>query len=162
MDFHTKLPRNKKEFALFIIVISIISVNSIAPLITFFEIGFTLNTWNEVLKVIPVLWLTVIVFVLITYHPAEFLTKKIINEEDSFKSVITINILCTVFILSIILTIVGTWIGSRHISTEPIIHFFYKWPRNFTIALGIELLIAQPIARLVMVKYHKYIDNYHC
>ena len=36
MDFYMKLPRNKKEFALFMGVISIISVNIIAPLITCF------------------------------------------------------------------------------------------------------------------------------
>jgi len=41
MEFYTKLPRNKKEFALFMAVISVISVNIIAPLITFFEVGFT-------------------------------------------------------------------------------------------------------------------------
>ena len=34
MDFCEKLPRSKKEFALFIAVISVLSVNIIAPLIT--------------------------------------------------------------------------------------------------------------------------------
>jgi hypothetical protein len=67
--------------------------------------------------------------------------------------------LCTVFLLSIFLTVVGTWIGSRHISIEPITGFFYKWPRNFTISLGVELLIAQPVARFVMLKYHQYVDG---
>ena len=42
---------------------------------------------------------------------------------------------------------------------EPIIGFFYKWPRNFAISLGVELLIAQPIARFVMLKYHQYFDG---
>lgn len=40
MKFYMNLPRNKKEFALFMAVVSIISVNIIAPLITCFEIGF--------------------------------------------------------------------------------------------------------------------------
>ena len=50
MDFHMKLPRNKKEFALFMAVISIISVNIIAPLITCFEAGFRLSVWADSIK----------------------------------------------------------------------------------------------------------------
>jgi hypothetical protein len=50
MEFHMKLPRNKKEFALFMAVISIISVNIIAPLITCFEMGFHLYIWADTLK----------------------------------------------------------------------------------------------------------------
>jgi len=42
---------------------------------------------------------------------------------------------------------------------EPIIGFFHKWPRNFAISLGVELLVAQPIARFVMLKYHTYFDS---
>ena len=97
MEFYMKLPRNKKEFALFMAVISILSVNIIAPLITCFEFGFHLHVWADVLKVIPFLWLSVIALVLITYKPAEWLTSKIVAEGDSFCSHITINILCTVF-----------------------------------------------------------------
>jgi hypothetical protein len=61
--------------------------------------------------------------------------------------------------MSIFLTVIGTWIGSGQITFEPIRLFFYKWPRNFAISYGVELLIAQPIARLVMLKYHLYIDG---
>jgi len=159
MDFHTKLPRNKKEFALFIAVISIISVNIIAPLITCFEFGFRLQVWEDVLTVIPFIWVAVVVLVLLTYRPAEWMTKQVAKESDGFRATITVNILCTVFLLSILLTVIGTWIGSRHISMEPIIGFFYKWPRNFSISLGVELLIAQPLARFVMLKLHQHIDS---
>lgn len=51
MEFYMKLPRNKKEFALFMAIISIISVNIIAPLITCFEVGtFSLDIWKMLLK----------------------------------------------------------------------------------------------------------------
>lgn len=43
MEFYQKLPRNKKEFTLFIAVTSIISVNIIAPIITCFERAFPLR-----------------------------------------------------------------------------------------------------------------------
>nr|WP_302596817.1 hypothetical protein [uncultured Cellulosilyticum sp.] len=155
MDFYMKLPRNKKEFALFMVVISIISVNIIAPLITCFEIGFHFSVWMDVLRVIPFIWISVIVLVLLTHKPAEYLTHKIIHKDDSFNAHMTINILCNVFLMSIFLTVIGTWIGSRSVTLEPIRMFFYKWPRNFAIAFAVEALVAQPIARFVMLKLHQ-------
>ncbi len=159
MDFYMKLPRNKKEFAIFMAVISIISVNTIAPLITFFEVGFHLSVWADTLKVIPFIWCTVIALVLITYKPAEWLTSKVAKQGDSFSAHITINILFSVLLMSVFLTVIGTWIGTRHISMEPIRMFFYKWPRNFAISFGIEACLAQPIARLVLLKLHQYQDS---
>lgn len=136
-------------------VISIISVNIIAPLITCFEVGFHMEVWAKAIKVIPFIWLSVIALVLLTYKPAEWLTLKVIEKEDSFKAHMLANILCTVFLMSIFLTVIGTWIGSRNISMEPIKMFFYKWPRNFAISFAVESLIAQPIARSVMLKFHE-------
>lgn len=46
-------------------------------------------------------------------------------------------------------------IAMQTISLTPFQQFFYKWPRNFTIALLTEMLIAQPIARWVMHYLHK-------
>lgn len=159
MEFYNKLPRNKKEFALFMGIISIISVNIIAPLITGFEVGFYLYVWKNVLRVLPFIWISVIVTVLLTYHPAEWMTSKLVDKDDSFTSHVIINILCTVFLMSIILTVVGTWIGSGHISMEPIRGFFYKWPRNFAISLFVEMIIAQPIARVAMEYLHNFLDS---
>lgn len=155
MEFYMKLPRNKREFALFMSVISIISVNIIAPLITFFEVGFHFYIWADTLKVIPFIWVTVIALVLLTYKPAEWLTSRVVKEGDSFGSHILINILFSVLLMSIFLTVIGTWIGSRQISIEPITMFLYKWPRNFAISLFIEACIAQPIARFVMLRLHQ-------
>ena len=103
MDFYMKLPRNKKEFVLFMIIISIISVNIIAPLITCFEIGFYLSVWFKVIKIIPFIWFSVILIVLITYIPSEKLTHKILNKDDSFNSHIIVNTLFSVFFISCIL-----------------------------------------------------------
>ena len=159
MDFYMKLPRNKKEFALFMAIVSIVSVNIIAPLITCFEMGFHLYVWADVLTVLPFIWLSVIALVLLTYKPAERLTAKIIAADDSFNAHIVVNILCTVLMMSVFLTVIGTWIGSRRISAEPILNFFYKWPRNFAISFGVEAVIAQPLARLVMLKLHRASDR---
>ncbi len=159
MDFYMKLPRNKKEFALFMVIISIISVNIIAPLITFFELGFHLSVWADTLKVIPFIWMTVVALVLLTYKPAEWLTSRVIKKDDSFGAHIVINILFTVFLMSIFLTVLGTWIGRRQISMDPIYMFFYKWPRNFAISFFVEACIAQPIARIALLKLHQYRDK---
>jgi hypothetical protein len=154
-----KLPRSKKEFALFMAVISVISVNIIAPLITCFEVGFRMDVWAQAIRIMPLIWITVIALVLMTYKPASWLTSKIVAKEDSFSAHMLANILCSVFLMSIFLTVIGTWIGSRQVSMEPISLFFYKWPRNFAISFAVEALIAQPLARLVMVKLHQIKDG---
>lgn len=41
MDFYMRLPRDHREFALFLLIVSLISVNLIAPLISMFELGFS-------------------------------------------------------------------------------------------------------------------------
>ncbi|WP_343042109.1 hypothetical protein [Ornithinibacillus caprae] len=41
MHEETRLPRNGKEFVLFLAIISILSVNIIAPIVTGFELGFS-------------------------------------------------------------------------------------------------------------------------
>ena len=154
MDFHMKLPRNGKETVIFMAIISILSVNIIAPLITCFEMGFNMYVWGEAIKIMPFIWISVIVLVVLTHKPAEWLTSKIIEKDDSFGAHMIVNTLCTVFLMSIFLTVIGTWIGTRQISMEPIRMFFYKWPRNFAISFAVESIIAQPIARFVMLKMH--------
>ena len=159
MEFYTKLPRNKKEFALFMAVISILSVNILAPLITCFEFGFHFEVWKSAMRSVPFIWIAVVALVLLTYHPAEKLTALFVAECDSFRAHILINILCTVFLMSIFLTVLGTWIGSRTISWEPIRMFFYKWPRNFAVSFFVEAGFAQPVARFVMRKLHEHQDR---
>ncbi|MGO4927340.1 hypothetical protein ACTQ45_02180 [Fundicoccus sp. Sow4_D5] len=56
--------------------------------------------------------------------------------------------------MSVLLTVIGSWIGQRLISMGPIYSFFHKWPRNFAIAFAVESLIAQPIARQVLFILH--------
>ncbi len=149
-----KLPRNRTEFTLFLAIVSILSVNIIAPLISCFEMGFSLTTWKHTFVVMPFIWLTVVALVLLTHSPAAKITNKLIAKEDSFHSHMIVNCLVNVIMMSLILTIVASWIGMRTISWLPIEQFFYKWPRNFAISFFVELLLAQPFARLVLLKKH--------
>lgn len=159
MEFYTKLPRNKKEFVIFMAIVSIISVNIIGPIISCFQTGFSIESYLKVLPILPFIWICVVALVLITKKPAEYMKSKIIKQEDSFNAHIIVNILCTVLMMSIILTIVGEWIGSGQVTMHPIENFIYNWPRNFAVAFAVELFIAQPIARFAMINLHKVTDS---
>ncbi|MDR0591593.1 MAG: hypothetical protein LBG75_03540 [Candidatus Nomurabacteria bacterium] len=157
--FHTHLPRNKKEQALFILVISLISVNLIAPLITFAEIGLSPEIYLNTLVVLPFLWLCIVPIVLLTEKPAAYLASKITRKGDSFSATMFVIVLCDVLLIAALMTVIGSWIGGHSFTLEPIEHFFLRYPRNFVIALAVELAISQPVARLVMAKWHKRKDT---
>lgn len=155
MHEETRLPRNGKEFILFLAIISIISVNIIAPLIMGFEFGFTKETYMETLQVIPFVWIAVVLLVNLVANPlVSKLLPKFVGPTDGFNARVLFNIVFSVTILSILLTVIGSWIGMREISMEPIHNFFYIWPRNWFISFWVEALIAQPIARFAMKKLH--------
>src|SRR5690554_5774362 len=155
MHKEPRLPQNGKEFILFLGIISILSVNIIAPIIMGFEFGFSKEVYVQTLKVLPLVWVCVILLVTLVANPiVNKLVAKFVGPNDSFNARVLFTILFSVTILSILLTVIGSWIGMREISMEPIYNFFYAWPRNFFIAFWVEVLIAQPAARFAMKKLH--------
>ncbi|SEC57110.1 hypothetical protein SAMN04489806_3244 [Paramicrobacterium humi] len=157
--FGTHLPRSGRESLLFVLVISLISVNIIPVVISGLTIGFTLDMWLGVLRVLPLLWIVVVAVVMLTRKPAMWLTGLVVRKGDSFRAHIFADTLCSVLLISIILTVVGAWIGTWSFATDPVVHFFENWPRNFMIAFVIEALLAQPVARLVMRGHHRRVDR---
>ncbi|MCM3091050.1 MULTISPECIES: hypothetical protein [unclassified Cytobacillus] len=150
-----RLPQNAKEGILFLLIISVISVNTIAPIIVGMEHGFSKETYLETLKIIPFMWVIVVLLVRLVAGPlAGRIMQRFAGETDGFNARVLLNTLLNVTILSILLTIIGTWIGSKQISLEPFQNFFQSWFRNFGIAFWVELVIAQPIARFAMKKLH--------
>lgn len=158
MQYYMRLPRGKREFCLFMAIISVVSVNVIAPLITCFEMGFSLSTWAAALRAMPLIWLAVIACVLVTYYPAEWVTVRFLQEGDSYNAHILVNILATVCMMSVVLTVVAPWITAGRVSMEPVEHFFLRWPRNFAVSFAVEALVAQPIARAAMNRLHLALD----
>lgn len=156
--FHMNMPRNGREFLAFMLVISLISVNVIPVLISGLTLGFSLATWTGVLRVLPMLWVAVVGVVVVTMKPAKMLTSRLVRLGDSFGAHVVVSTLCSVFCMSLVLTVVGTWVGMWKINTQPLTHFAELWPRNFTIAFVVEALLAQPVARLVMRHYHRHVD----
>lgn len=150
-----RLPQNAKEGILFMMIISIISVNTIAPVIMGMERGFSKENYLETLKIIPLMWIIVVLLVRFVAGPlVGKVMPKLVGQTDGFNARVLLNILLNVTVLSILLTIIGTWVGTKQISLEPFQTFFHSWFRNFGIAFWIELLIAQPIARFAMKKIH--------
>ncbi|MFJ5771670.1 hypothetical protein [Psychrobacillus sp. NPDC093180] len=150
-----RLPQNAKEGLVFLLLISIISVNTIAPIIMGMERGFSKENYLETLKIIPFMWIVVVLLVRLVARPiVGKVMPRFVGHSDGFNARILLNTLLNVTVLSIFLTIIGTWVGTRQIGLEPFQNFFFSWFRNFGIAFWIELLIAQPIARFAMKKIH--------
>ncbi|MEL5991781.1 hypothetical protein ACOKGD_02460 [Microbacterium phosphatis] len=158
--FHTHLPRSGRESLLFMLVISFVSVNVIPVVISGLTVGFSLDTWLGVLRVLPVLWVVVIAVVLLTLKPARWLVGKILQPGDGFGAHMLANTLCSVALMSVVLTVVGTWVGTWSLTVDPIVRFFEVWPRNFAVAFVVEAVLAQPVARLVMHRYHRRVDTH--
>ena len=151
-----RLPQNAKEGILFLLIISIISVNTIAPIIIGLERGFSKEIYLETLSILPIMWVIVVLLVRLVAGP--FVGKvmpKFVGQTDGFNARVLLNTLLNVTVLSVFLTIIGTWVGTKQVSLEPFKNFLQIWPRNFGIAFWIELLVAQPIARFAMKKLHQ-------
>ena len=155
-----RLPQNAKEGILFMLIISFISVNTIAPIIIGLERGFSMDVYLDTLKILPIMWVIVILLVRLVAGPlVGKIMPKFVGQTDGFNARVLLNIVLNVTVLSILLTIIGTWVGMREVSLDPLKNFLHIWPRNFGIAFWIELIIAQPIARFVMKKLHANQDR---
>lgn len=156
MHKEARLPQNAKEGIIFLLIISIISVNTIAPMIVGLERGFSKDVYLDTLKIIPFMWVIVVLLVRLVSGPiVGKVLPKFVGKTDGFNARILLNTLLNVTVLSICLSIIGTWVGTGEVNLEPFTNFFQIWPRNFGVAFWIELLIAQPIARFVMKKMHE-------
>lgn len=155
MHKEARLPQNAKEGIIFLLIISIISVNTIAPMIVGLERGFSKDVYLDTLKIIPFMWVIVVLLVRLVSGPiVGKVLPKFVGKTDGFNARILLNTLLNVTVLSICLSIIGTWVGTGEVNLEPFTNFFHIWPRNFGVAFWIELLIAQPIARFIMKKMH--------
>ncbi|WP_453989731.1 hypothetical protein [Bacillus nitroreducens] len=151
-----RLPQNAKEGILFLLIVSIISVNTIAPIIMGMERGFSKESYFETLKIIPFMWVIVVLLVKVVAGPlVGKIMPKFVGKTDGFNARILLSTVLNVTVLSILLTIIGSWVGTKQISLEPFQNFFHSWFRNFGVAFWIELVIAQPIARFAMKKVHQ-------
>lgn len=155
MQREDRLPQNPKEGILFMLIISLLSVNTIAPIIVGMERGFSVEHYIDTLKIIPFAWIALMVLLNLVVKPTVgILSKRLAGETDSFNARVLLNIVLNVSMISFVMTIIGPWIGMGQINLDTLQHFFPMWFRNFGIAFWVELLFAQPIARAVMKSIH--------
>lgn len=157
--FHMRLPRDGREFLLFLLIVSLISVNIIAPLIAMMSVGFEIAVWLNVVKILPIMWIIVMVLVILTNKPARWITNKIILPTDSFNAHIIVELIFNVLLMSIILTVVGSKVAQWNAGWISPLEYIHVWPRNFAISFAVESLIAQPVAHFVMHHYHLRKDS---
>lgn len=160
MHGETRLPRNAKEGILFLLIVSIISVNTIAPIIVGLERGFSKEVYLDTLKILPFMWIIVVLLVRLVARPVVGKVLPIFTgQTDGFNARVLLNTLLNVTVLSMLLSIIGTWVGTKEVSLEPFKNYLHIWPRNFGIAFWIELLVAQPVARFAMKTLHARQDR---
>jgi len=106
------------------------------------------------------MWIIVVLSVKLVAGPVVGkVMPKFVGQTDGFNARVLMNTVLNVSVLSILLSIMGTWVGTKHISLDPLKNFLHIWPRNFGIAFWIELLVAQPIARFTMKTLHARQDR---
>ena len=160
MHAETRLPRNGKEGILFGLIVSILSVNTIAPVITGLELGFSKAVYWNTLKIIPFMWIIVLLSVRFLAGPiVGRVLPRFLKPTDGFAVRVLMTIVLNVTVLSLWMSIIGTWVGMREISLHPFQNFLHIWPRNFGVAFWIEMLFAQPIARWGMKTLHARQDR---
>lgn len=150
-----RLPKNNKEGLIYGLTISIVTVTLMVLLNIGTEKGINKDSLIIMLKSIPIF---IILAMLIETFLIGRLSSKLVDiftePSDGFNTKILFNILLCVTGMSITFTLIGTIINTG-ISQELIENFLKHWPRNFCIALWIEMLLAQPLARNIMKQIHK-------
>lgn len=94
---------------------------------------------------------------MLALHAADLCCSTLAVYKDALQ--VLAHVVFSVTIMSIMMSVVGPWVGMRHISMEPIREFFLNWRRNFGIAFRVEMLFAQPIACFVMTVMHRAMDR---
>ncbi|MFJ8066148.1 DUF2798 domain-containing protein [Psychrobacillus sp. NPDC096426] len=160
MHQENRLPRNGKEGAIYgtiICTLSVLFMGSINMIVAAGE--FNGDVAMQMLITLPIFWVIVMVIEPVAIgRMAEALTAKLVSPTDSFNARIMFRTLFTVLGMSFVMTIVGVIYGNGF-TTENFYHFIHTWPRNFIIALFLESIVIQPIARFAMVKMHEAQDR---
>ncbi|AGY80828.1 MAG: DUF2798 domain-containing protein [Carnobacterium inhibens] len=148
------MPHNAKEGMLYGLIICTITVIIMSTVNIGLEFGkLDTEVFLIILKSFPIiLIIAMLLEVLVIGRIAEKLVHTFSDDTDGFNAKILFTIFFTVIGMSLIMTVIGGMLG-KGISLDSFGSLSH-WPRNFSIALFCELLIAQPPARFVMKKLH--------
>ena len=162
------MPWNAREGIVYGGVIAALSSLIIGGYNVYDIMGYTPDRIGEFLGKYLVIWpfVFVVAFLLATTlvsKIANFVVRRYIGPEDSANAYICCNIIVNVLLMSVILSFLGGAVGQTvgYLLGGPVTdlaglaeNWPRIWPRNFCIAFWVEMLIAQPAARAVMVRAH--------
>ena len=86
------------------------------------------------------------------------LLEKFVDKNDSKNSYILFNCFFIVTLMSLVMTIIGGFLGGDNASTI-FSEFFIRWPRNFCAAFFLNILVAGPISRTLLRVIQKNESN---
>ena len=160
MHQEKRLPKNGKEGAIYGAIICTLSVLLIGSINIILAAGeFNGDVAMSMLIMLPIIWVIVMIIEPVAIGRfAEFLTSKFISPTDGFAARIMFRTLFTVLGMSFTMTIIGDIMGNGF-TTDIFTNFIQIWPRNFLLALFLESVVIQPIARFAMVKMHEAQDR---
>ena len=160
MHQENRLPKNGKEGAIYGAIICTLSVLFIGSINIILAAGeFNGEVAMQMLITLPIIWVIVMIIEPVAIgRMAEFLTSKLVTPTDGFAARIMFRTLFTVLGMSFVMTFIGD-LFANGFTMDVFSHFIQIWPRNFLIALFLESLVIQPIARLAMVKMHEAQDR---
>ena len=145
------MPTNKKEGIIFGICMCLIMVFFMGLLnISIHLGGLNLNSIKTCLIAFPVTF--IIAYLLETFIVGKInymLLGHFVAKEDSKNAYILFNCFFIVTMMSLIMTIVGGFLGGDTFKTI-FGEFFIRWPRNFCAAFFLNILVAGPISRAIL------------
>ena len=164
-----RLPHNVKEGIVYGCIIASLSSLLIGGYNVYDAMGYGLDSFGEFVCRFLVIWP---VMFLVAFTLANTVVGRIAYKvigrfaapNDSINARIVMNIVVCVLLMSVILTFVGGLIGETigflmggpSVDVAGLAENWPRiWPRNFCIAFWVEMLIAQPAARAVMVRIHR-------
>ncbi len=164
-----RLPWSRKEGILFGCIIAFISSNLIGGYNVYFNMGYELGEFGDFLttwlKLQPIMFVTAFtlsntVFGWISAR----VVRRFMAPTDSTNTCLCFNLIVCVLLMSVSLTFLGGaagqlvgWLdGGPGIDLYGLLDNWPRiWPRNFCIAFWVEMLVAQPAARRVMMGIHR-------
>lgn len=128
------------------------------------QLGLNWDTAKSMVVALPIIWVLVMFYTnLVVIRITNWICGRYLAPTDSVNARLLANLVPTVFIMSFTFSFVGPLVGSLiSMIGGADSDFFYIldhhrfiWPRNFFIAMLVELCVAQPAARRYMVHIHR-------
>jgi len=164
-----RLPWNDREGIIYGCIIAALSSLLIGGFNVYTNLGYSPDNILDFLSNYLVIWpiMFVVAFVLastVVGKISKMIISRYVTPGDSSNTYICFNIIVCVLLMSVILTFLGSLIGQSLAmlmggQTVDVVGILEDWPtlwpRNFCVAFWVEMLIAQPAARRVMVWMHR-------